>query len=69
MNTNGEENNDRIIDDHYLSNRNKVAEKVKKNIIAAQMRQKKAYDIKHHNPEAFKVGFREGHEKKKVSRW
>ena len=54
-NTTGEENKDRIIDDH-LSCQSKVVEKVKENIRAAQARQKEAYDKKHHNPKTFKVG-------------
>ena len=55
VNMTSEANKDRIIDDH-LSYRSKVAEKVKENIIAAQARQKKAYDRKRHNPETFKAG-------------
>lgn len=51
----GQESKDRIIDDN-LTYRRKMAEKVKENIIAAQERQKKAYDKKHHDPEIFKVG-------------
>ena len=44
-NTTGEEDKDRIIDDH-LSYQSKVAEKVKENIRAAQARQKEAYRIR-----------------------
>ena len=55
VNTTDEETKDKIINDN-LTYRCKVAEKVKENIIAAQERQKKAYDRKRHNPEIFKVG-------------
>ena len=47
--------NDEVIEQHFML-QTKVAQTVKENILAAQRRQKRAYDRKHHNPATFKVG-------------
>jgi len=46
---------DNLIDEHFLVH-NKRLEKVKANTVDAQVRQKKAYDKKCHDPDVFKCG-------------
>lgn len=52
---NADQNADQLMEENQI-NRERMMEKVKANIIAAQARQKEQYDKKHHNPDIFTKG-------------